>query len=73
MFTQVLLGWELSRSITWVLAGIFSVCILAWFLLLSRKGEEIRVTVARFSPEQEQLILSRLDALNQTLLRVSRN
>jgi hypothetical protein len=72
-FTQVLFGWQLSRAMNTVLLAVFGLCVLAWFFLLSRKGEDIRVTVPRFTPEQEERILSQLDALNQTLLKASRH
>jgi hypothetical protein len=53
--------------------GIFVACTLVWLVLLNEKGEEVRVSVPHFGPEQEQRILSQLEALNSTLLKVSRH
>jgi hypothetical protein len=47
-------------------------CILAWFFLLSAKGEETPVKQPWFAPEQEERILIHLDALNAALLKVAK-
>jgi hypothetical protein len=66
-------GLQLSQQLNTALLGLFAACMLAWFLGLSARGEEIRVSIPRFGPEQEERILRQLDALNSTLLKVSRN
>jgi hypothetical protein len=47
-------------------------CILAWFVLLTAKGEETPVTKPWFAPEQEERILIHLDALNAALLKAAK-
>ena len=47
-------------------------CVLAWYFLLTPKGEEARVRQPWFKPEQEERILHQLDSLNATLLKVAR-
>jgi hypothetical protein len=47
-------------------------CFLAWFFLLSAKGEETPVKQPWFAPEQEERILIHLDALNASLLKVAK-
>lgn len=50
-----------------------SVCVFAWFFLLSPKGEEVQTSAPVIGPEQERRVLQHLDALNATLLKASRN
>ena len=52
--------------------AVSSVCMLAWFFLLSRRGEEVRVKLPWIGPEQEERILSQLDSMNAALLRTAR-
>jgi hypothetical protein len=70
---RVIFGFNLSRSVTTFLLGIGAVCIFIWFFFLTRKGEEVRISLPIFGPEHEERILSQLDALNKTLLKVSRD
>ncbi|PWU11079.1 MAG: hypothetical protein C5B51_03410 [Terriglobia bacterium] len=72
MFTRVFLGFQLSRTVSTIMLGILAACLLVWLVFLSPKGEEVRVRVPRLEPEQEQRILDHLEALNRTLLKVSR-
>ena len=48
------------------------VLLLAWSALLSSRGEEVLVRAPWYGAEQEQRILSQLDALNATLLKAAR-
>lgn len=73
LFVQVLFGLPVSTNISTVLTVVYAGCILAWAFVLTTKGEEVQVVVPRFNPEQEKLILERLDALNKAMLKVSRN
>ena len=50
-------------------AGIVAACTIAWFFLLSPKGEEVKASRHRFSPEYEVRVLQKLDALNQVMLK----
>jgi hypothetical protein len=73
LLTRVFFGFQLSRTVSTVLQGVFACCALIWLIFLNEKGEEVRVSVPHFGPEQEQRILSQLEALNSTLLKVSRH
>jgi hypothetical protein len=73
LLARVFFGLQLSRSVSTFMLGIFAACTLVWLIFLNPKGEEVRVSVPRFGPEQEQRILSQLEALNSTLLKVSRH
>jgi hypothetical protein len=48
------------------LMGIHAACMLAWFLLLNRRGEEVKFAWPPFSPDQERRLLGHLDSLNRT-------
>lgn len=65
-------GWTANDSINLCLTVLASACTLAWWLLLSAKGEEVRVSVPHLSPDSEVRILHQLDSLNATLMKVSR-
>jgi hypothetical protein len=73
LMTRFFLGFQLSRPVSTFILGVFAACTLVWLVLLNENGEEVRVSVPHFGPEQEQRILSQLDALNSTLLKVSRH
>jgi hypothetical protein len=55
-----------------ILATISIGCTIAWTWLLNAKGEEIQVHTPQLRPESEARVLQQLEALNQTLLKVSR-
>jgi hypothetical protein len=65
-------GLHLFTTIDTGLMGVSALCILAWLIFLTPRGEEVRVNIPHFAPESERRILYHLDALNSTLLRVSR-
>ena len=67
--------WRYSTpGLDLVFSGIVAACTIAWFLLLTREGEEIKATrPIRFSPEYEARVLHNLDALNQILLKSGRH
>jgi len=71
VFAQLIFGWNVTGPMDRVLTGVFACCTLAWLTLLTPKGEEVRVTVPHFRPEEERRILNQLEALNQTLLHIS--
>jgi hypothetical protein len=52
---------------------VLALCILTWLIFLNEKGEEVRVNIPRLGPEQEKRILEQLEAINSTLLKVSRS
>jgi hypothetical protein len=72
VFAQMLFGANPSPMLALVLDGLFVVCILAWLLFLTPKGEEIRMTVPRFSEEHEARVLDQLEMINRSLLRISK-
>jgi hypothetical protein len=53
--------------------AVSAACVFAWLFLLSPKGEEVKSSAPILGPEQERRVLQQLDALNATLLKVSRN
>ena len=48
-------------------------CLLSWFLFLSPKGEETEGHIPVFRPEHEERLLYQLNAINTTMLKISRN
>jgi hypothetical protein len=48
------------------LMGIHAVCLLAWFLLLNREGEAVKIGWTHFGPAQERRLLGHLESLNRT-------
>ena len=72
LFARVLFGFQLSRPVSTFLLGVFAVCTLVWLIFMNTKGEQVRMSIPRFGPEDEKRILNQLDALNSTLLKVSR-
>ena len=73
LFVRAVFGVQVSSSVSTFFLGIGTACILIWLVFLTPKGEEVRVSLPIFGPEQEQRILGHLEALNNTLLKVSRN
>ncbi len=72
-FTSLLksvFGQSVLTPVDTALVGFGAACTFAWFFLLSPKGEEVKVSLPHFTPEQEERILFKLDALNATLLKV---
>lgn len=72
LFARVFFGFQLSREVSTAMLGVLTACILTWLICLSERGEEVRLSVPRFGPEEEKRILNQLEALNSTLLRISR-
>jgi len=54
------------------LMGIASACAVAWWIGLTAKGEEVQVHLPALGAGAEERVLQQLDALNATLLKVSR-
>lgn len=65
-------GYTANEKINLFFTGVSSACAFAWFFLLTRQGEEIQASLPFYSAEYERRALQQLDALNATLLRVSR-
>jgi hypothetical protein len=73
MLLASVFGMHVYAQVDLFLSAVTSVCVFAWFFLLTRKGEEVETNVPLFGPEQERRALEQLEALNATLLKVSRN
>ena len=65
-------GLQLKNEVNVLFTGTSSACVVAWFLLLNAKGEEVRVSTLRFGRADQERILLQLNALNDTLLKASR-
>jgi len=72
LLVRVIFGFTLTGPVNTLFLGIGAVCILMWLIFLTPKGEDVRVNLPSLGPEHEKRILSHLDALNKTLLKVSR-
>ncbi|MGA2146074.1 MAG: hypothetical protein ABSH49_14055 [Bryobacteraceae bacterium] len=72
LLARALFGVRFHETASTFLLGISVLCVYAWLLFLSPHGEEVRVQLPHFGPEHEEKILRQLDAINATLLRVSR-
>ena len=66
-----IIGDKALDEVNLFLTGMSSVCALAWFFLLTKKGEKSETNLPLFGPEQERRALQQLEALNATLLKVS--
>jgi hypothetical protein len=70
---RAVFGNRINNETNLFMMGVSAVCTLAWFFLLTPRGEEARVSLPWLGPEDESRLLVQLDALNSTLLKVSRN
>jgi hypothetical protein len=70
---QSLFGLHVLSWTNVVAGGVSAGCVFAWLFLLNPAGEEVQTSQPILGPEQERRVLQQLDALNATLLRVSRN
>ncbi|HEX3743395.1 MAG TPA: hypothetical protein VHW09_05685 [Bryobacteraceae bacterium] len=67
-----LLGENVTPTANVVATAISAACSFAWAILLTDRGEEVRAQLPQIRAEAEERILHQLDALNATLLKVSR-
>src|SRR5581483_500205 len=72
VLAQTILGKNMLPYLSRFVLGIGAACILIWLFFLTPKGEEVRLSLPIFGPEHEKRILNQLEALNSTLLKVSR-
>lgn len=72
MFARVIFGLNLSRAVSTFALGVSVACSLIWFFGLTPGGEEVQVRVPWLNPRHEEQILSQLDSLNATMLKISR-
>lgn len=71
LLLRTLFTVTISENLNLAFSGATAICTVAWCLLLSAKGEEVQINTPQFRPGSEERILSQLDALNATLLKVS--
>jgi hypothetical protein len=70
---RTLFGLRMAGLVNTALYAVSVASMIGWFVLLSPSGEETPVTTSAVPREYEKRLLNRLDALNETLLRVSRH
>ena len=68
-----LFGVRFNETASSFLLGVSTLCIYAWLAFLSRGGEQTRVRLPILGAQHEERILRQLDAINATLLRISRD
>ena len=69
---RTLLGFHVNDLINVIATALSSACAIAWWLMLSEKGEDVRSQIPQARPDSEERILQQLDLINATLLKVSR-
>jgi hypothetical protein len=72
LLLRTVVGKRMNSTASLCLTILTSACTLAWWLLLSAKGEEVQVNAPQLAPGSEARILQQLDSLNATLLKVAR-
>src|SRR5262249_51364512 len=68
-----LFGMRMIQDLSTSLSILSVLSVLAWLLLLSPAGEEVPATLSPMPKNYEERLLTQLDALNATMLRVSRH
>ncbi len=71
-FAHAWFGMENAELFNLFLTIAACACLLAWLVLLSPDGEQVRSAFPTFTQERETRILEQLDALNATLMRTGR-
>jgi hypothetical protein len=72
VFLHTLFGLRNTAVLNAFMTATMCACLVAWLLLLSPKGEEVKSTFPTLNPARETRILEQLDALNATLVRAGR-
>ncbi len=73
LFLRTLFGTPAKNWTNLLTSMLSCACICAWVFLLNPKGEETKAQFPVMSPRREQNALRQLEALNATLLKISRN
>ena len=71
LLLRTVFGWTATDRFNLCFTILAAACSMAWWWLLSAKGEEVQVNSPQLRPQSEERILQQLDALNATLLKVS--
>ncbi len=70
LFIRNMAGYQITTVISNVMLLVDLVCFSLWIGVLNRRGEErLMVVRSRWRPEDEERLVSQLDALNQVLVR----
>jgi len=72
LLLRTVMGWNASDLVSLCLTALSAVCSVAWWLLLSAKGEDVQVNAPHPGAGSEERILQQLDSINATLMKVSR-
>jgi hypothetical protein len=67
-----LFGLKMVDEVNIALLGVAAVCVVAWLVLLSPEGAEVRISEAKLGPQYEGRLLTQLDSLNAALLNVGK-
>jgi hypothetical protein len=71
MLLAAFYGVGVFTTIDKVTRVVSALCVLAWLFFLTPQGEEVRLNIPHFAPENEERILHQLDLINSTLLKVA--
>jgi hypothetical protein len=69
---RTLLGYHVNNVFNVISTAVSSACAVAWWLMISAKGEEVPSQPTQIRADAEDRILQQLDVLNATLLKVAR-
>jgi len=69
---HTLFGLHMIDAVNDAHLAVAAICVVAWLILLTPQGAEVRTETAKLGPRQEIRLLSQLDALNATMLKVGR-
>lgn len=72
-FAWKMLGLKAQSDVNLVFEGISAACTVGWLFLLTPEGEKVPAMHLHFSAEYEQRALGKLDAINKTLLKISKS
>lgn len=68
-----MLGISMYRSASTALIGLSILCVTAWLVLLTKKGETVEVRVGHsWNEEESERLVRQLESFNSTLTRVTR-
>jgi hypothetical protein len=69
---RTLLGLRVTTTFELISGGVQAACAVAWSLLLTAKGEEVRVHAPQLRDGSEERIMQQLEMLNSTLMKAGR-
>ncbi len=72
MLMRTLFGLRMADQVNVVLLAGTAACVVAWIILLSPQGAEVRIATVPTGHASEHHLLGQLDALNAALLKVGR-